>query len=485
MTDTTSRENERDTADQDAGELDVTSLRAVVVGPVLTPGDEGFADEVVAWIRNFDHTPQVAVGVTSAADVIAAVNFARDNLLPVRVQATGHASHFAITDGMLIVTKRMSDVTVDSAARTATISAGASWAAVVAAAGVRLAPIAGSAPTVGAVGFLLGGGVGPLARSFGFGSDYIESVEIVTSNGELITASASQNQDLFWALRGGKGGLGVVTEIRVRLVELDTLYGGSLFFDVDAIEPALRAWVDYTQTADPNVTTSAAILRMPDLPFIPEPVRGRTLLSLRFAYTGGGDGDSDGDGTGGRDGELGGDLDLAARGEVLAAPLRAAAPVYIDSLALMPAGEVARIHGDPTEPTVGWTLGRMFTSIDQDFASVILRHAGPLQHAPYVAIEVRHLGAATIVDVPGGSAVGGRSAPYTLNLVGAPNPALFAEVLPTSSAALLKDLSPWLADVTTVNFLGHPGASAWSADTNQRLGKVRAEVDPAGMFVLE
>ncbi|MES1212257.1 MAG: FAD-binding protein, partial [Leifsonia sp.] len=262
MTDTTSHGNG----------LDVAGLRSRVAGPVLTPGDDGFADEVAAWIRNFDHTPQVAVGVTSAADVVAAVNFAREHSLPVRVQATGHASHFAVTDGVLIVTKRMTGVAIDAVTRTATIAAGAPWGAVVAAAAeVGLAPIAGSSPTVGAVGFLLGGGVGPLARSFGFSSDYVESVEVVTGGGELVTASSDQNPELFWALRGGRAGLGVVTEIRVRLVELESLYGGSLFFDADAIEPALRAWVDYTKTAQSNVTTSIAILRMPDLPFIPEP----------------------------------------------------------------------------------------------------------------------------------------------------------------------------------------------------------------------
>jgi hypothetical protein len=458
MTETTSHGNE----------LDVTALRSRVAGPVLTPRDDGFADEVAPWIRNFDHTPLVAVGVTSAADVVATVKFAREHSLPVRVQATGHASHFAITDGVLIVTKRMNDVAVDATTRTATIAAGAPWGAVAAAAAeVGLAPITGSSATVGAIGFLLGGGVGPLARSFGFGSDYVESLQVVTGGGELVTVSSDQNPELFWALRGGKAGLGVVTEIRVRLVELESLYGGSLFFDADAIEPALRAWVDYTKTAQPNVTTSVAILRMPDLPFIPEPVRGRTLLSLRFAYTG----DSG--------------LDLAAEGDLLAAPLRAAAPVYLDSLGVMPAGEVARIHGDPTDPTVGWTLGRMFTSIDQEFASALLRHVGAQLQAPYVAVEVRHLGAATEVDVAGGSAVGGREAPYTLNLVGAPNPALFAEVLPQYSAALLDDLTPWLAEVTTVNFLGYPGTNAWSAETNERLGKVREGVDPEGMFVLE
>ena len=485
---------------------EVSDLRRRVAGPVVVPGDSGFEDEVSAWIRTFDHTPQVVVGATSSEDVVAAVNFAREHALPVRVQATGHGSHASITDGVLVVTKRMTAVAVDADAQTATIGAGAQWGAVIAAAAeVGLAPIAGSSPTVGAVGYLLGGGLGPLARSHGFSSDYIESVELVTADGSQVTASATDNPELFWALRGGKAGFGVVTQLRIRLVALDTLYAGSLMFDTDDIETALRGWAEYTTTAESTVTTSAAIVRMPDIPVIPEPIRGRTLLAIRFAYTGG---DAQHPGTNDTAAKDMPAKDTAARdiaaidaatkdtvtkdtaaivaeGERLASPLRAMAPVYLDSLGALPAAEIARIHNDPTEPTVGWTLGRMFTSIDQDLVDALLDRVGAGREAPYVAIEIRHVGAATEADVPGGSAVGGRGARYTLSLIGAPNPALFAEVLPKHSSALLDELSPWLSAETTVNFLGYPGAGAWSAETRERLQRVRTEVDPDGLFVLE
>jgi FAD/FMN-containing dehydrogenase len=367
---------------------DLPDLRSRVSGPVLVAGDDGYAQESLGFILNFIHTPDVIVGAASAQDVIEAVKFATANDLPVRVQASGHGPNAAITDGVLITTKRLDTVDIDTATRVATIGAGVLWDAVITqAAKLGLAPIAGSSGTVGAIGFLLGGGMGPLVNTYGFGSDWVREFEVVVGNGELVTAGADENPDLFWALRGGKGGLGIVTSAKVELVELATLYGGSLTFDAENIEAALRAWVDYLPTADPKVSSSVAVLRMPDLPFIPEPIRGHTLLALRFAYTGD-----------------------AATGEKLAAPLRAAAPVYIDDLREMPSSEIVRIHNDPPNPTVGWVRGKMLRGIDQDFVSTLLEFADAGKQFPFVSAEVRAFGTAQATDVPGGSAVGGRGA---------------------------------------------------------------------------
>jgi FAD/FMN-containing dehydrogenase len=447
---------------------DIADLRARVAGPVLTPQDAGFADEVASWVRTYTHSPEVAVGATSTADVVAAVEFASSHGLPVRVQSTGHGSHAAITDGVFILTRRLDSVSIDSRRRLATLGAGVQWGAVAAAAGEHgLAPIAGSSPVVGVAGFLLGGGVGPLVRSHGFGSDYVREFELVTADGGVLVANAQQHPELFWALRGGKGGMGVVTRVTIALVDLATLYGGSLMYDSPNIEAAFRAWVDYTATADPQVSTSVAILRMPDLPFIPEPVRGRTLLSLRFVYPGD-----------------------AVRGEALAAPLRAAAPVYLDGLSEMPASQIARVHGDPTDPSPGWNAGRMLTHVDQEFATTFLERVGAGAggggaNVPFVAIELRQLGSAAARDVEGGSAVGGRNPEFTLSLIGAPNPALFEHVIPSAAASLLADIEPWLAAETTINFLGYYDPSAWPDATCKRLSAVRREVDPTTVFVYE
>lgn len=436
-----------------------------VAGPVFTPADAGYAEEILAQNRAVVHTPDVVVGATSADDVVEAVRFAREHGYRVSVQSTGHGAHAPVADGLLITTSRLDAVRVDPEGRLAVVGAGVRWGAVLAAAAEHdLAAIPGASGSVGVVGYLLGGGLGPLARSHGFSSDYVESFRVVTGHGELVQASADENAELYWALRGGKIGLGVVTDLTLRLVRLDGLYAGSLFFDEPHLESALRAWVEWTADADPRVTTSVAIIRFPDLEVVPDVFRGRRMLSLRFAFPGD-----------------------ASTGRRLAAPLRAAAPVHLDALDELPPGEMARIHNDPDQPGPSWGRGMMLDGIDQDFASCIVHLLGPGTDLPFVAAEIRHLGGATARDVDGGSAVGGREPGLTFMLIGAPVPDLFDAVLPAAAQHVVDELAPWVAPTTTINFASYPSEhsawkSAWTEDTFARLAAVRSRHDPEGVF---
>jgi FAD/FMN-containing dehydrogenase len=313
------------------------------------------------------------------------------------------------------------------------------------------------------VGYLLGGGLGPLARSHGFSSDYLVGLSVVTGGGELVEASANEHPDLFWALRGGKTGLGIVTEVRLRLVPLASLYGGALFFEEPHFEAVLRAWVDWTGTASADVTTSVAMIRFPPLEKVPQPLRGRRLLSLRFAYPG-----------------------ASEVGAALAAPLRAAAPVYLDALAALPPDQVARIHNDPTDPIASWARGLLFSHIDQRWASAVLDQVGAGRETPFLAVEIRHLGGATRIDVPEGSAVGGRPAGFTLGLIGV-DPAQFDQVLPAAADRLIGALRPWLSAETNINItpdprFTEPFARPWSPETAARLQEIRRRYDPAHIF---
>ncbi|PJJ70575.1 FAD/FMN-containing dehydrogenase [Diaminobutyricimonas aerilata] len=436
-----------------------------VAGPVFTPADAGYAEEILAHNRAVVHTPDVVVGASSADDVVEAVRFAREHGYPVSVQSTGHGAHAPVSEGLFITTSRLTGVRVDPERRVAVIGAGARWGAVLAAAAEHgLAAIPGASGSVGVVGYLLGGGLGPLARSHGFSSDYVESFRVVTGHGELVQASADENEELYWALRGGKIGLGVVTELTLRLVQLDGLYAGSLFFDEPHIEAALRAWVEWTPDADPRVTTSVAIIRFPDLEFVPEVFRGRRMLSVRFAFPGD-----------------------AAEGERLAAPLRAAAPTHLDALGELPPAEMARIHSDPDQPGPSWGRGMMLDHIDQDFATRLLGLLGAGTDLPFIATEIRHLGGATAHDVDGGSAVGGREPGFTFMLIGAPVPDLFDAVLPAAAQHVVDELDPWVSARTTINFASYPSEhsawkSAWTEETFARLAAVRSRHDPEGVF---
>lgn len=433
-----------------------------VSGPVLEPGDAGFDQEVSGFNLAVTHRPQLVVGVASTDDVVTAVRFAAEHGMPVRVQATGHGAHHPITDGMLITTRRLDALHIDG--DTATIGAGVLWSQVVAAAAPHgLAPVTGSAASVGAVGYLLGGGLGPLARSHGFSSDHLLGATVVTASGDVVDASPEGDVDLYWAVRGGKGGFGVVTEVRVRLVRLPELYAGSLTFDAAHAADVLRGWIAWTASAPDDVTTSLIQLRFPDLDVVPEPVRGRFLTTVRFAYPGGAD-----------------------EGERLAAPLRALAPVEVDALGPMPLADVAQIHADPTEPGPGWGWGALLTSLDAEFAETLTGLFSPAAPLPYLAIELRHLGGATARDVEGGSAVGGRDGAYAIHVIGAPDPALFDEVLPAATARFRTAIGRWIAPKTTVHWGDVDDEqgfrAAWPDEVFARLVETRRRVDPAGVF---
>lgn len=440
-------------------------LKGRISGVVLEPADPGFAAEVAGFNLAISHTPALVVGAASPEDVVEAVRYAAGHGLPVRVVATGHGDHVPVTEGMLITTRRMDAVSVDPETRVATIGAGARWGAVIAAAAPHgLAPITGSAPAVGAVGYLLGGGLGPLARSHGFSSDHLLGATVVTAAGDLVEASPDGDAELYWGLRGGKGGLGVVTEVRVRLAAMPHLYAGSLTFDTPHVETALRGWVDWAATAPDDMTTSAFVVRFPDLEFLPPHLRGGFLLSLRVAYPG-----------------------STADGERLTAPLRALAPVDTDALGPMALGDVGLIHADPTDPVPSWGWGALLAPLDQDFVSTLTEQFHPAAPLPFLGIELRHLGGAAAREVEGGSAVGGRDAAFAIHVLGAPDPSLFAEVLPRAAAAFAETLRPWTAAATNIHFISHVPAAeefatAWPAETFGRLAALRRRVDPEGRF---
>ncbi|MFG1817553.1 FAD-binding oxidoreductase [Kribbella sp. NPDC049174] len=438
-------------------------LRGAVAGPVFGPEDEGFAGEVAGFNLSAQHRPEVAVGITSEADAVAVVRAAASSGAPVRVLATGHGSPTPITDGVLVNTSRLSTVTIDG--RIAHIEAGCRWAEVVAAAAEHgLAPITGASDAVGCIGYTLGGGLGPLTRTYGVSSDFARGFRVVTGAGEVVTANAEENSDLFWALRGGKGGLGLVVSMDFELVELSTLYGGSLFFAADDISTVFSTWVEWTKTAPETVNSSVAILRLPPIEAIPEPLRGKTSLTVRYAFAGD-----------------------PAEGERLLQPIRDAGTAFIDGVGEMPASNIALIHNDPKDPVTAWDRGMLLTDLDADFAAAFLDVAGPDQQLPLVAIEIRLLGGAMHRDVPEGSAVGGRGGAYSLVMIGVPDPSLFEKVLPATADGVTAPLAGWISPEHTVNFAGGfsvPGSyeACWPADTFARLAEVRAAYDPDRVF---
>ncbi|MGN8244311.1 FAD-binding oxidoreductase [Cellulomonas soli] len=433
------------------------ALSALVAGPVLTAADPGFAEEVAGFNTAFQHAPDVVVGATSTTDVVEAVRYARSHGLPVAVQSTGHGAHESIGEGVLITTSRLDQVELDAASPTVTVGAGVRWSQVIdAAAPYGLAPISGSSPSVGVIGYLLGGGLGPLARSHGYSSDRLEAATVVTGTGEVVEASADGDAELLWALRGGKHGLGVVTQARVRLASVPALYAGNLTFAEEHIPAVVRGWLAWTRGADAAVTTSVVVMHFPDVDLVPPHLRGTRLAILHLAFPG--------------------DADA---GERLAAPLRALAPVVSDTVGPMALTDVAAIHGDPTDPGASWVQGVMLGEADDALADAWLAQVGPGTTHPFAGAELRHVAGATSRELAEGSAVAGRPAHYTAALVGVAPP-LF-DAMPGAARSVFDALAPWTVEELNPNFAGAASA-VWPRGTETRLAAVRRRVDPDGVF---
>ncbi|WP_245689139.1 FAD-binding oxidoreductase [Streptomyces chattanoogensis] len=442
----------------------LTALVRQVAGPVLVPGDDGYDDERSGFQTAYRHRPSVIVGARNADDVVAAVRFAGTHGLPVAVQATGHGLSAATEGGLLISTRRMSGVRVDAAARTARVEAGVVWGQVIEAATPHgLAPLNGSSPGVGVVSYTLGGGVGVLARTYGFAADQVRAIDLVTADARQLRVTADSDPELFGALLGGGHGFGVVTAMEFALVPVARLYGGQLVFGGEGIDDALAAYLRWAETVPDELTSSVALIAYPDVPQLPHALRGRHLAQIRIAYTG-----------------------SAEDGERLVAPLRAVGPRVSDELREMPYAESGTIHRDPSDPHAYDGDNALLSGLDAAALRRVAALTGPA--APTMCVvQLNHLGGAL---AGGRGAVGHRNARYALRLL---SPLDGTD--PTAVRALHADafaaVEPWRLG-RSVNFLfgGHgerPDAaevarSVHDPEEHRRLARLKAAHDPENMF---
>src|SRR5437868_9523326 len=221
------------------GEATVQELREAIRGKVVTPADAEYGEASQIWNGAFDDSrPALIVRCTGAADVIAAVGFARSNDLPIAVRGGGHsiAGFSTIDDGIVIDLSQMNDVRVDPVARSASVGGGAVWADVDhETQAYGLATTGGLVSSTGVAGFTLGGGIGWTMRKFGLACDNLLAADVVTADGRLERSSESENADLLWGLRGGGGNFGIVTQFELDLHRLGpTVYAGPIFYPAAA-----------------------------------------------------------------------------------------------------------------------------------------------------------------------------------------------------------------------------------------------------------
>ena len=267
----------------------IDELREQVRGAVNTPDDEGYEQARRVYNAMIDRRPAAVVRCANAGDVAAAVTFAREHQLDLAVRGGEHSvpGFGTCDDGVVIDLSGMREVGVDPAAATARAEGGATWGDFNDAThAFGLATTGGIISTTGVGGLTLGGGIGYLARGYGLSCDNLVSAEVVTADGRFLVASENENDDLFWALRGGGGNFGVVTSFEFRVHPVKDIYGGPMFFELDDAGTVLGFFRDFIADAPEEFGGFPAFQIAPPLPFIPEDRHGDPFLVFVACWSG-------------------------------------------------------------------------------------------------------------------------------------------------------------------------------------------------------
>jgi hypothetical protein len=442
---------------------DVEDLQVRLRGEVVGPSDATWDQARQAWNLAVDQRPALVAFPETADDVVAIVGYARENGLRVAPQGTGHNAGpiASLEDTILLSTSRMRSVVIDAVARRARVAAGTLWLEVTAPASEHgLAPLAGSSPDVGVVGYCLGGGVSWLARRYGLAANSVLAIEIVTADGRLRRVDADHDPDLFWALRGGGGSFGVVTAMEIALYPLPQLYAGAMFWPWERSAEVLHAWREWTLTVPDEVTSSARILQMPPIPDVPEMLRGRAFVTVDAAIIG-----------------------SRAFGAELVQSLRDLGP-EIDTFDMVAPVALSRLHNDPENPVPVLTEHLLVDELPAEAIDAFLAVAGPDAGSPLLIAELRHLGGALAVSRPGHGAQPTLEAGYLAFAAGIPASPEVIAGLQVALPGFKDSLAPYDAGRGYLNFEENTVDSRAFYDevTYRHLTRIKAAVDPADMF---
>lgn len=448
----------------------VLDLQDALHGPVFMPDTPGYGSELTVFNMAVQHRPVVVVGAANAFDVSEAVKFASRQDLKIAVLNTGHGPSMAAdADTLMITTRRMCGITIDAEASSAQVMAGVRFGQLVeAAAQYGLAPLPGSSPGVGVVGYTLSGGASStMGRKYGWAADHVSAIDVVTADGQIRRVSAHSEADLFGALLGGKSNFGVVTAMEFALFPVTSLYAGALFYSGEHARQVLAAYRELTMSAPDELTTGFALLNLPPLPNIPSFMQGKLTVSVRVSYAG--------------------DAFAATR---LIEPLRRAAPVLADTVASIPYTQFGSITNDPTDPAPAVEHFGLLRELTQDTVASIIDVVGPDAASPINIVDIRHLQGAFSRPAPFPNAVGARDAAFAIFGLTVVPPGQHVSDYLHSGRKLFAALQPWLHDHGNPSFLGPNDISeertrrAYDPGTYPKLRAVKAIYDPHNRFRL-
>ncbi len=440
-------------------EATVQEFKTSMRGPLLCPGDAGYHEARTVWNAMIDRRPALIACCTGAADVISAVNFARDNSLLVSVRGGGHnVAGFAVSDGGLMIDlSRMKGIRVDPASRVARAEPGLTWGEFDRETqAFGLATTGGFVPSTGIAGLTLGGGIGYLVRRFGLACDNLLSVDIVTADSQLRTASATENEDLFWGVRGGGGNLGIVTSFEYRLHPVGPLVlGGLLFHPISEARRILRFYHEFAPSAPEELMVHCVLVTSPE---------GQPAVAFIVCYSG-----------------------PMEKGEAVIRPLRQCGSLAADMVRPMPYTGVQALGGELLPPGRQnyWKSSFIYELSDKAIDTMITQFEGV--PSPFSVAALEPLGGAMSRVGQDETAFGERGALYSLIVAASwTNPAENDKNIQWTRG-FWEAMRPYESDAAYINYLDadeqHRIKDVYGGKY-ERLVALKNKYDPTNLFRL-
>jgi FAD/FMN-containing dehydrogenase len=445
----------------------IHELKSRFRGELIAPEDKQYDTARTVFNAAIDRRPALIARCASADDVIQAVTFGRQENLLIAVRGTGHnvAGYAVCDDGLVIDLSQMKAVTVDPAARTVCVEAGCNWGEVNDALQPHgLAVTGGFVSVTGVSGLTLGGGLGWLVRKHGLALDNLLSATAVLADGRFVVASAGENDDLFWAIRGGGGNFGVVTSFEFQAHPVGTVLAGIVLHSAENAAQAIRRWRDLEATAPQESNQGALLFHFPDDPSAPPPLRGKALVGLGGVYAG-----------------------PVEEGEKMLRPLREYGPPVADTFSPMPYNQAQRM-ADFLWPSglYGYWKSSYLAALTDGAIDVLAEFFARVP-SPHTVVVIEHNGDSVWDRVPdSATAFGHRAWPYNFVVTSAWSNPEDADLNIAWTRDLLEAMRPFVAPGVYVNYLGgDEGADGLKAAYGaklDRLAALKAKFDGANMF---
>jgi FAD/FMN-containing dehydrogenase len=427
-------------------------------GRVITPDDRDYDTARRVFNGLIDRRPALIAKVAGTADIVSAVNYARDNDLPLAVRGGAHnvAGNAVCDGGVVIDFSDLHEVRVDLVARTAKAQPGATWYDFdLATQAHRLATTGGLVSNTGVAGFTLGGGIGWLVRKHGLACDNLIGAEVVTADGKVVRTNESENSDLLWGLRGGGGNFGVVTSFDFQLHPVGRVLGGIAAHLRDQARDVLKFFRAYGADAPDELTLVAVLMTTPE---------GHPAVGVGACYSG-----------------------PTEEAERVIKPLRDYGPPLVDRLAVMPY-TVLQSMMDISAPSgqLNYWKADFMAELDDRAIDLLIEQANAMR-SPLSQIHVHQLGGAMSRVAPNATAFRRRDAGFVYNLIGLWKDPTENEVHTNWAKGAFEALRPVSSGGAYVNFLGDDGQErvrdAYGANY-PRLAELKKRYDPANLFHL-